>query len=98
MQTESQTQKQTIEQAPLLPNESNKSCLIAFLLSFLLGTFGAHRLYVGRKTSGLIMLISSILIIGIPVCTVINVIDWVKILLGSFKDAEGKVLVHWEIR
>ena len=81
----------------ILQNESKKSCLIAFIFAFFLGGYGVHRLYVGRKKSGLIMLIASLLIVGIPVCYIISIVDWVKILLGTFKDAEGKVLVKWDM-
>jgi TM2 domain-containing membrane protein YozV len=35
---------------------AKRSVLIAYLLWFLLGTFGVHRLYLGRVGSGLLML------------------------------------------
>ena len=36
---------------------SKKSALLAYVLWFFLGWFGVHRLYLGRVTSGLLMLV-----------------------------------------
>lgn len=68
---------------------SSKSRLAALLFCFLLGLFGAHRFYVGKKgTAVLYLLTLGCLGFGI-------LIDLIKIISGSFKDASGNTLVNW---
>lgn len=43
--------------APYNPTQSSKSRLVAALLAFFLGEFGAHRFYVGKKSSAIWQLI-----------------------------------------
>lgn len=74
---------------------SSKSRLAALLLAFFLGTFGLHRMYVGRMKSGIAQLILTITIIGAIVTTVWVFFDFIFILLGSFKDKDKKVLKNW---
>ena len=40
---------------------NKKSVLLAYLIWFFLGMFGLHRLYLGKITSGLVMLVFSLL-------------------------------------
>ena len=69
--------------------ESNKSRLVAFLLSFLLGWIGVHRFYVGKIGTGILWLFTGGCF-GIG-----NFVDWIMILAGAFKDKEGNVLKKW---
>lgn len=69
-------------------NNSNCSRLAAALLAFFLGGFGAHRFYVGKTTSAVLMLLFCWT--GIP--SIIALIDFIMILCGTFTDAQGKVL------
>lgn len=75
--------------------KSEKSRSIAFLLSTFLGALGIHRFYVGKGSSAVTMLILSVIVIGLPVTAVWNLIDWITIMIGKFKDEEGKYLTKW---
>lgn len=67
--------------------KSDKSRTVAFLLCVFLGAVGAHQFYVGRFGRGVLyMLTLGFLGVG---C----LIDLVSILLGRFKDSEGRLLV-----
>jgi TM2 domain len=69
---------------------SEKSRGVAFALSALLGVFGAHRFYVGKTGTGLLML-----------CTVGGLGLWylydlILVAGGSFRDSEGRVVSRWD--
>jgi TM2 domain-containing membrane protein YozV len=68
---------------------SEKKILPAFLLCTFLGMLGIHRFYVGKAGSG----IAQILTLGGLGIWVL--VDWIKLLCGSFNDKEGKVLKEW---
>lgn len=74
---------------------SPKSRLAALLLAFFLGAFGLHRMYVGKIGTGLLQLLFTITIIGAIITGVWVFFDFLFILLGSFKDKEGKALKNW---
>ena len=88
------------------PTESSKSRLVAALLAFFLGEFGAHRFYVGKTTSGGIQLV--LFIVGLILCVVVvgivpllisviwSLIDFIIILCGSFKDKDGLPITDWD--
>ncbi len=81
---------------------SDKSKGTAALLAFFLGGFGAHRFYVGKTGSAVVMLIMAIVgillscvYIGIPLCFVVGIwsfIDFIIILTGGFTDSLGRPL------
>lgn len=75
--------------------QPQKSRATAFLLAFFLGTFGAHRFYVGKAGTGIAQLILSLSIIGLIVSSVWVLIDWIMILSGSFKDKRGNTITEW---
>jgi hypothetical protein len=69
---------------------SPKSRLVALLLAGMLGFVGAHRFYVGRTKSAILML-----------CTIGGLGLWylydlIMIASGSFRDAEGRLVTSWE--
>ncbi len=70
------------------PGKSKKA-LPAFLLCTFLGLWGAHRLYAGRIGSGIAMLLISLTLYGMLVTAIWALIDWILILAGHFKDAQG---------
>ena len=108
-----------------------KKKLVAFVLSFLLGTFGADWFYLAAGSTtyiivGVVKLLTGIIGIGLPcvmscagclrsdgskIClfvviviviilsTTCNVVwwlaDWIRILVGSFKDGNGVGLLDW---
>jgi len=83
------------EKKNIITNSSSKSRLAALLLAFFLGAFGLHRMYVGKIGTGVIQLILTITIIGALITGVWVFFDMIFILLGSFKDKEGKPLKTW---
>ncbi len=68
---------------------SPRSRLVALLFCFLLGMFGAHRFYVGKIGTGVLMLLT---LGGLGIWAVV---DFVFIAVGSFRDAEGRRVFLW---
>lgn len=71
------------------PEVSRKSRLIALLLCWFLGVFGAHRFYVGRPLSAIFMILT---LGGLGIWALI---DLIVIVCGDFKDKNKKKLVTW---
>jgi hypothetical protein len=69
---------------------SPKSRLVAQLLAFFLGVFGAHRFYAGRTQSAIFMLFT---LGGLGLW---YVYDNIMIVAGSFRDADGLLVSDWE--
>lgn len=70
-------------------NTSTKSRFIALLLCWLLGSFGAHRFYVGKVGTAILMILT---FGGLGLWTLV---DLIVILVGSFKDKQGRVVFYW---
>lgn len=68
---------------------TDRRILPAFLLCFFLGTFGAHRFYVG-KTGTAIAQIFTLGGLGIWAF-----VDLIMIICGAFKDKEGNKITQW---
>ena len=68
---------------------SSKSRLAALLLCFFLGLLGIHRFYVGKIGTGVLYLLTGGLF-GIGAF-----VDFIVILVGSFKDEEGLTVSKW---
>ena len=69
---------------------SEKSRGVAFALAALLGPFGAHRFYVGKTGTGVLML-----------CTVGGLGLWylydlILVAGGSFRDVNGRLVSRWD--
>lgn len=69
---------------------SEKSRGIALILAIVLGVFGAHRFYVGKIGTGVLM-----------ICTfgglgIWYLVDVVMIASGGFKDAKGRRVLRWD--
>lgn len=77
------------------PAVSDKLILPAALLCWFLGYFGVHRFYVGKTGSAIAQLILSITIVGLIVSIPWLLIDFIMIVVGSFKDSNGKELKRW---
>jgi hypothetical protein len=61
--------------------------VVTLLLCFFLGAFGIHRFYTGHMAIGIIQLLT------LGACGIWTIIDFILILLGKFRDAEGRPLV-----
>lgn len=74
---------------------SDRLILPAFLLAFFIGVFGVHRFYVGKTTSGIVMIVLTCTLIGAVVTAIWSMIDWIMIVCGAFEDREGRRLTRW---
>jgi len=70
---------------------SSKSRLITLLLCLFLGGFGAHRFYVGKIWTGVLMFVT---LGGLGIW---SLIDMIMITVGTFKDASGEPITDWQI-
>ena len=68
---------------------SDKKILPAFLLCFFLGFLGAHRFYVGKIGTAILMIVT---LGGLGIWALI---DWIMIMAGSFTDKAGNKLTEW---
>ena len=68
---------------------SDSRRLVALLLCFFLGVFGAHRFYVGKIGTGVLWLFT-LGLLGIG-----WLFDLILIVAGEFKDADGRKVVVW---
>jgi TM2 domain len=69
---------------------SEKSRGVALALATLLGPFGAHRFYVGKTGTGLLMLGT------LGGAGLWYLYDLILVLGGSFRDAEGHLVSRWD--
>ena len=74
----------------LVPGPSERSRGVALALAALLGPFGAHRFYVGKTGTGLLML-----------CTLGGaglwyLYDLILVAGGSLRDADGRLVSRWD--
>ena len=84
---------------------SPKSRLATTLLAWFLGYFGAHRFYVGKTGSAMVMLILGI--VGIPLCLVLvgipivigvsvwRLVDFIIAVTGNMRDKDGLLIEKW---
>ena len=68
---------------------SPKSRTVALLLCFFLSLFGAHRFYVGKIGTGILMIFT---LAGLGIWALV---DFIMIIVGSFTDKEGRRLETW---
>lgn len=69
---------------------SDRSRGVALALAILLGMFGGHRFYVGKRGTALLMLLT------LGGAGLWLVYDLVLIVAGAFRDADGRRLLLWE--
>jgi TM2 domain-containing membrane protein YozV len=72
-----------------LAGTSEKRLLPAVLLCLMLGPFGAHRFYAGKIGTGILQLCT---LGGLGIWMLI---DFVMLVVGGFKDAEGNKITEW---
>ena len=69
---------------------SEKSRTVASLLAFFLGIFGAHRFYLGKTKSAILMLCVAWATLGIW-----PLVDFIFIVAGKGTDADGLLVTEW---
>lgn len=74
---------------------SSKSRAGALVLALFLGHFGAHRFYVGKNGTGIIMLLLTISFIGLIVSLIWALVDVFVIATGNFTDKDGDKVTTW---
>lgn len=67
-----------------------KRGVVALLLAWFLGVFGAHRFYVGKTGSAIAMLIISLTFVGLIITGIWTLVDIITIICGNFTDNTGK--------
>ena len=67
---------------------SPKSWLVTLILCLLLGGLGIHRFYVGKIGTGILMIF--LCVTGVSLAWAL--VDLVFIILGKFKDKQGRVI------
>ena len=75
---------------------SDKNRLLALLLAFFFGVFGAHRFYVGKTGTAVAMVLLDLTLIGFAVTGIWSLIDCLFILFGEFTDSDGRKLIEWD--
>lgn len=73
-----------------MDNISAKKRLPALIFCLLFGVLGIHRFYVGKIGTGFLTIVTLGGFFGIW-----PLIDLVVIIIGAFKDKEGRVLQAW---
>ena len=68
----------------------SKDWVVALLLSWFLGGFGAHRFYTGHIATGIAQLLTA------GGCGVWAFIDWICICFNKFKDENNKPLKNYK--
>ena len=71
-------------QSPFI--DDPKDWIVTLLLSFFLGCLGVHRFYTGHTGIGVAQLLT------LGGCGIWAFIDFIIILVGNFKDAQGRSL------
>jgi len=85
---------------------SPKSRLATTLLAFFLGEFGAHRFYIGKTGTAIIMLVLGIVGLstvwffgfGLALLIVVGIwafVDFIIAVVGSMRDNDGKLIQKW---
>ena len=72
-----------------LAGSSDKRILPAALLAGMFGPLGVHRFYVGKIGTGILMILT---LGGLGIWWAI---DFIMIVVGSFKDKDGNRLTEW---
>lgn len=73
----------------IVTDASPKSRTVALILCLLLGGLGIHRFYVGKIGTGILMIVT---LGGLGIWVLI---DLIMIIVGSFRDIEGRPLINW---
>jgi TM2 domain-containing membrane protein YozV len=77
--------RQSIQSNPISAEitEQKNKWITCLLLCWFLGVFGVHRFYTGHTTLGVVQLLT------LGGCGIWTIIDFIIIVSGNFKDAQG---------
>jgi TM2 domain-containing membrane protein YozV len=78
-----------VAQAAMSPVRRDRIKIVAALLAFFLGVFGAHRFYLGRTGSAVLMLVLTCTLFGMAITGIWALVDFVRFLAmsnGEFDD------------
>lgn len=67
-----------------------KDPVLAFLLAFFLGLFGAHHFYLGRTQAGAIMLLCTLSVVGLVISFPWKIVNWFTVW-GECADANDEI-------
>ena len=67
-------------------DNDQKEWLVTLLLSFFVGYLGIHRFYTGHTAIGIVQLLT------LGGCGIWALIDFIIILVGNYKDSDGRPL------
>jgi len=70
---------------------SSRSRLVAALLAWFLGGIGVHQFSLGKTAAGIL----SVLFCWTGIPAIVSLIDFIMILIGSAKDAQGLYIKKW---
>jgi len=70
------------------PQASEKDWIATLLLCFFLGGFGIHSFYAGKTLIGVLQLIT------LGGCGIWALIDFILIVIGQYKDGNGRPIKH----
>ncbi len=72
----------------------NQKWVTTLLLCIFIGTFGAHRFYVGKTNTAVAMLLITLLLgwlgIGVLITAIWALVDLIQIICGNFTDINGQ--------
>lgn len=84
---------------------SPKSRLATALLAWFLGGFGAHRFYIGKTGTAIVMLVLGLIgwatvwfLVGIPFLIIVGIwslVDFILAVAGNMKDSNGLPIEKW---
>lgn len=94
--------KERLSPQQLLAHETSmlryrKEPVVAFLLAFFLGIFGAHHFYLGYNRAGAIMLVLTLSVVGMAVSVPWKIVNWFTVW-GETADANDDLeyaLLYW---
>lgn len=87
--TEEKKRVERTKRNKLKEEVSDKSRLATALFAWFLGVFGAHRFYVGKIGTGVLMLFT---FGGLGIWALI---DFIMAVAGRFKDKDGSLIKEW---
>jgi hypothetical protein len=74
------------------PRYSERSRAVALVLGGVGGFLGLHRFYAGRNQSGVLMILT------LGGGAIWWLYDLVLLVAGEFRDAEGRMIRHWDVQ